>query len=97
MESKDLVELDAIHAIAQTYRIVSPYSSAIVLVNDEQRQALKEAEADADRFNRKVEDGQEDLAQPGNPLSTSVPEPGAILGLGAIAVILFVRRSQNMR
>ncbi len=97
MESKDLAELDAIHAIAQTYRIVSPYSSAIVLVNDEQRQALKEAEAATDRFNRKIEDGKEDLAQPGNPLSTSVPEPGVILGLGAIAVILFVRRSQNMR
>jgi putative PEP-CTERM system integral membrane protein len=89
MQDKNLAELDAIHAIAKTYRIVSPYSSAIVLVNDEQREALKEAEASKERFDRKVEDGREELAQPGNPMSTSVHEPRGVLGLGVVAIILF--------
>jgi putative PEP-CTERM system integral membrane protein len=90
---KDLdtvVELDAIHAIAKNYKIVTPYSSMLVLVNDQQRQALKEAEAKSDRFEREVESGQEELTQPNNPLNAEgVPEPSqiggavlAILGLG---------------
>jgi hypothetical protein len=54
----------------------------IVLVNDEQRKALKIAEAQKDRFNRKVEDGKE---QPNNPLNVSIPEPSMIIGLVAIA------------
>ncbi len=76
-------ELDKIHSIAKKYAIVSPYSSMIVLVNDQQRQALKEAEAADDRFDRTVEDGKEELAQPSNPLNNNsdVPEPGLILAV----------------
>lgn len=87
-------ELDAIHAIAKTYKIVTPYSSMIVLVNDEQREALRIAEAEKDRFNRKVEKGKERLNQPNNPMkhSVSVPEPSMVVGLGAIAFILIFSR-----
>ena len=63
----------------------------IVLVNDAQRKALEEAEAQADRFEREVEDGQETLTKPSNPLHdvSAVPEPGTIflvlIGLAGIA------------
>jgi putative PEP-CTERM system integral membrane protein len=87
-----LTQLDRIHAIAKQYKIVTPYSSAIVLVNDEQRKALEAAEASADRFNRRVEDGKENLLSPNGMHSASVPEPGIILGLGAIALLFLSRR-----
>ncbi|NEQ38649.1 MAG: TIGR02921 family PEP-CTERM protein [Okeania sp. SIO3I5] len=90
-----LEELDAIHAIAKTYKIVTPYSSMIVLVNDEQREALKLAEAAADRFNRKVEDGKEQLSNPNNPLdAASVPEPGMVFGMVAMGFFLFILKKK---
>ncbi|MGB3507841.1 MAG: TIGR02921 family PEP-CTERM protein, partial [Microcoleaceae cyanobacterium] len=92
MNLETLDELDAIHAIAKTYKIVTPYSSMIVLVNDEQREALRRAEAAADRFKRKVEDGKEQLSDPNNPLNAvSVPEPGIVLGMVAIGFFLFIK------
>ena len=89
---QQLTELDGIHAIAKTYNIVTPYSSMIVLVNDEQRQALKAAEASQDRFNRQFETGKEQLNKPNNPLNTntSVPEPRMIFGLGIIGLLIIV-------
>ncbi|MGB3691627.1 MAG: TIGR02921 family PEP-CTERM protein [Spirulinaceae cyanobacterium] len=82
-DGNSVKELDKIHNLAKKYAIVTPYSSMIVLVNDEQRQALKAAEAEDDRFDRTVEDGKEELAQPGNPLdnTSNVPEPGLILAV----------------
>jgi putative PEP-CTERM system integral membrane protein len=76
-------QLDAIHAIAKQQSIVTPYSSMIVLVNDEQRRQLAEAEASSDRFKRKVESGQETLEKPSNILgdNTSVPEPSSTAAL----------------
>jgi putative PEP-CTERM system integral membrane protein len=76
-------QLDAIHAIAKQQSIVTPYSSMIVLVNDEQRRQLAEAEASVDRFKRKVESGQETLDKPSNILgdNTSVPEPSSTAAL----------------
>ncbi|BAT54610.1 hypothetical protein NOS3756_35820 [Nostoc sp. NIES-3756] len=90
----NLKSLDAIHAIAKKYQIVSPYSSMLVLVNDEQRRLLKEAEAQSDRFDRKVENGKENLSKPNNPLKASVPEPsgGWLLGVSAIALFVLVKR-----
>jgi putative PEP-CTERM system integral membrane protein len=68
-------ELDAIHTIAKTHKIVTPYSSMIVLVNDRQRQELEEAENRSDRFDREVED-QQQLPKPGGvPEVSGVPEP----------------------
>jgi putative PEP-CTERM system integral membrane protein len=93
----NLQSLDAIHSLAKKYGIVTPYSSMLVLVNDEQRQLLKEAEAQNDRFDRQLENGKEELTKPNNPLKVNVPEPsgGLILGVGVIAVLIFVKRRSN--
>jgi putative PEP-CTERM system integral membrane protein len=95
-DAEALVQLDTMHEIAKTNHIVTPYSSMLVLVNDQQREALRQAEGREDRFDREVETGHEDLTQPHNPLNTAVPEPSsavAILIVGAI-VMLYVRRGR---
>jgi len=90
-------QLDAIHAIAKTNEIVTPYSSMIVLVNDQQREALKKAEAESDRFDREVEDGKEQLLKPNNPLNAAtVPEPQMLIALAAIA-LFFVTQRRKVR
>ncbi|MEA5593509.1 TIGR02921 family PEP-CTERM protein [Rivularia sp. UHCC 0363] len=90
----NLESLDAIHAIAKKYKLVSPYSSMLVLVNDEQRRLLKEAEAAKDRFDRKLESGKEDLTKPNNPLKTSVPESsnGLVLAGSGLLLLWVVKR-----
>jgi putative PEP-CTERM system integral membrane protein len=86
-----LAALDEVHAIARSTSIVTPYSSMLVLVNDRQRELLRQAEASGDRFNREVESGQETLNQPANALNVAtVPEPGSVIGLGGIAIALLV-------
>lgn len=96
LDPSNVETLDAVHAIAKRTGIVTPYSSMLVLVDERQREALKAAEAGEDRFARAVEDGQDELSDPGNPLSVSVPEPGQLLSLmlGAIALMLLKRRSK---
>ncbi|BAZ15478.1 hypothetical protein NIES4071_73500 [Calothrix sp. NIES-4071] len=92
---EQLTELDAIHELAKKFKIVTPYSSMIVLVNDEQRRQLKEAEAQKDRFNREVESGKENLTKPNNPLkNASIPEPssGAALLVAGIIVFVFTKK-----
>ena len=100
MSQETLQWLDNIHAIAKNYKIVTPYSSMIVLVNEEQRQMLAAAEASTDRFDRTAETGQEALTKPFNPLNsttqtTAIPEPSHILGTGAIALLLIVNRQRR--
>ena len=93
-----LVQLDTMHTVAKSFEIVTPYSSMIVLVNDQQREALKKAEQQSDRFDRKVENGNEQLTQPFNPLNVSgVPEPEEwmLLGMVAIALVFISRRQQR--
>lgn len=88
---EQLTELDAIHELAKRFKIVTPYSSMIVLVNDEQRRQLKEAEAQKDRFNREVESGKENLTKPNNPLkNASIPEPSSGAALLIAGIIVFV-------
>lgn len=93
----NLESLDAIHAVAKKYKLVSPYSSMLVLVNDEQRRLLKEAEAAEDRFDRKLESGKEDLSKPGNPLKSSVPESsnGLVLVGSGLLLLWFVKRKKK--
>lgn len=79
-----LQQLDTIHAVTQQYGIVSPYSSMIVLVNDQQREDLKRAEQGSDRFQREVEDQQ--LPQPASPGLVAVPEPAEWLLLLLVVV-----------
>lgn len=96
--------LDKIHQIAKQFKMVTPYSSMIVLVNDQQRELLKQAEAQTDRFDRQVESGKEELTKPINPLkqnsvqSDQVPEPetwfALILG-GIFLIILRTRYRQK--
>lgn len=71
----------------------------LVLVNDEQRRLLQEAEAASDRFDRKIEDGKETLTKPHNPLKTSIPEPtgGWILGVSAAALFILVKRQHRRK
>ena len=98
-----LQELDAIHQLAKDYDIVTPYSSMIVLVNDQQREQLKAAEAKADRFDREVETGVEQLETPFNPFEgnevSGVPEPDVwiLLGIVTLALFLVFQRQKESR
>jgi putative PEP-CTERM system integral membrane protein len=105
LDKNSLPQLDAIHAIAKQSKIVTPYSSMIVLVNEQQKQALKAAEQNRDRFNRTVEDNQlpqpatNQLPQPSNNSFVSgVPEPAEWLLMAiAIASLLGVAIAQRRR
>jgi putative PEP-CTERM system integral membrane protein len=98
--SNQLSQLDAMHSLAKSFQVVTPYSSMIVLVNDAQRQQLKEAEAKNDRFKREVESGKEQLTKPNNLLNVSgVPEPEEWLllvvgAIGLLAIFLHQRRTK---
>ncbi len=74
-DSLNIQLLDSIHKIAVENGIVSQFSSMIVLVNDRQKEALKQAENQSDRFDREIEDGKEILTKPNNPFVTGTPEP----------------------
>ena len=93
-------ELDAIHQIAKNYDIVTPYSSMIVLVNDQQREQLKAAESKSDRFDREVETGVEQLNTPFNPFENAqvsgVPELDIwiLLGIVILALVLTFQRQK---
>ncbi len=97
LDTSEVAALDGVHAIAKRTGIVTPYSSMLVLVDERQKEALKEAEARSDRFDREVENGQDELTDPGNPLATSIPEPSQVLSIlvGAIALIFLKRRSTS--
>lgn len=95
LDTSQVAALDEVHEIAKRTGVVTPYSSMLVLVDDRQKELLKEAEASEDRFDREVEDGQDNLTQPGNPITASVPEPGQVFSLlvGATALVLLKRKS----
>jgi len=98
--SNQLTQLDAMHAVAKNFKVVTPYSSMIVLVNDAQREQLKQAEAKSDRFDREVESGKEELTKPNNPLNVSgVPEPEEwlLLGVGAIGLLAIFLRQRRAK
>ncbi|MEG4341767.1 TIGR02921 family PEP-CTERM protein [Microcoleus sp. A003_D6] len=98
--SNQLIQLDAMHSLAKTFKVVTPYSSMIVLVNDAQREQLKAAEAKSDRFDREVESGKEELTKPNNPLNVSgVPEPEEwlLLGVGAIGLLAIFLRQRRAK
>lgn len=96
-KTQQLAQLNVLHQIASTFKIVTPYSSMIVLVNDEQREALKQAESQSDRFDREVESGKEQLTQPLNPLNVAVPESSPVWGLAVAALLFFLGKRRLQR
>lgn len=68
----NLVALDDLHTLASNFHIVSPYSSMIVLVNDQQHRLLDRLEEADDRFEREYEEVGETEA---NLTVNAVPEP----------------------
>jgi len=90
----DVASLDELHNLAKQASVVSPYSSMICLVDEAQRQRLKELEAQQDRFDREVEDGAE-AAPAGDIFNVQgVPEPAEwlLLLLAMAATTVMVRR-----
>lgn len=90
-----LENLDNIHNLAKKYSLVTQYSSMIVLVNDRQRDELRRAEAQKDRFKREVEVGKEELSVPLGADVSGVPEPHEWMLL--IIVLLFTGYSYYSR
>jgi putative PEP-CTERM system integral membrane protein len=98
LKPTQLKELDAVHVLAKRYNIVTPYSSAIVLVNDAQKQSLKTAEGDQDRFGREGEDKSAPLASPQLMPSGQVsatPEPAEWLLLSIALLMLGIVYQRN--
>ncbi len=76
--------LDQLHAIAVEQSVVTPYSSMIVLVNEQQQNRLDELENRNDRFEREHEQIGET-----NPINvTGVPEPEEWLLIGLATAML---------
>jgi hypothetical protein len=92
-----LETLDYLHALAQEYSIVSPYSSMLVLVNTQQQALLDRLLKEQDRFDREVEAIGE--TSPNSPVPLAgVPEPHEWLLLGLVAAMLlyvaYTKRSE---
>jgi putative PEP-CTERM system integral membrane protein len=83
LKPTQLKELDAVHVLAKRYNLVTPYSSMIVLVNDQQKEDLKKAEQGKDRFQREGED----KPLPALTQVSATPEPAEWLLL-AIAILM---------
>lgn len=83
----DPTTLDALHRIAVGASVVTPYSSMIVLVDEQQRRRLAELEKQDDRFQREVEQHKETT-----PAVVGVPEPHEWLLLALALVFLVVVR-----
>jgi len=88
-----LATLDGLHQLASEYSIVTPYSSMIVLVNDQQRRLLAQLSEQEDRFEREFEEVGQTLPP---PTVTGVPEPEEWLLIGlalaALAWAAYQRR-----
>jgi hypothetical protein len=91
--------LDALHALATEYGIVTPYSSMIVLVEASQQQLLDKLANLEDRYQREVE-SLGDTA-PSTPLPLAgVPEPHEwlLMGLaaGMLVYLVYTKRRQAL-
>lgn len=87
--AKKIDWLDEIHSIAVENKIVTKFSSMIVLVNDIQKKRLEELENKKDRFDREKEDGKEELTNPSDLFSVkATPEPEEWLLIGLILLYI---------
>lgn len=92
--------LDEIHRIAVENKIVTKFSSMIVLVNDIQKKRLEELEKNKDRFDREKEDGEETLTNPGDLFSvnaTPEPEEWVLISFIVIYVFYYYRKKVRVR
>lgn len=80
----DLATLDALHALAIEYGIVTPYSSMIVLVTEQQQRRLDTLEEGDDRFDREFEE----VGETEQITVTGVPEPEEWLLIGLAVAML---------
>lgn len=80
--------LDIIHEMAKSKKVVTQFSSMIVLVTDVEKTALEAAEKREDRFDREVEN--EAL-----PSVNGTPEPEEWILILIVATLLFVRYRRN--
>ncbi|MBV1919980.1 MAG: TIGR02921 family PEP-CTERM protein, partial [Pseudomonadales bacterium] len=97
-DKTQLKNLDMIHNIAKTHNLTTFYSSMLVLVEDRQRELLKKAESQDDRFEREIETGEETLGKPIDPFAVpSVPEPEewALLIVAACLLLTSYIRRRN--
>ena len=99
MDMQQLNNLDGIHNYAKKNGIISHYSSMLVLVNDQQKQALKKAEEGADRFDREIETGKKKGLVPHDPFAVpSVPEPeewALIIIMTLLLIVAYIRRKRG--
>ncbi|HJS29297.1 MAG TPA: TIGR02921 family PEP-CTERM protein, partial [Anaerolineales bacterium] len=85
----DVQSLDQLHQLAVESGIVTPYSSMIVLVTQDQEDRLDKESAGEDRFEREFEALTDTTPVPPTPLA-GVPEPHEWLLLGlAVAFLLW--------
>jgi len=90
--------LDQIHNLAVEQGIVTPYSSMIVLVNQTQREILKNLSERADRFDREVENvGKTTQANPFAVTGVPEPEEWLLIILAVIGLALVARRQLAQR
>lgn len=92
LQPSQLKELDAVHVLAKRYNLVTPYSSMIVLVNEQQKQDLKNAEQGKDRFKR---DGEDKQQLPPSTNVSATPEPAEWLLLAIVTGMLGVVYRRN--
>lgn len=93
------IVLDELHSIAKKHAIVTPYSSMIVLVNNAQKEALKKAEEDDDRFDRENETGDEPTGKLGLVEVTGTPEPHewVLIVLSALMLLVFYAHKKGWK
>lgn len=96
--NKGLAQLDELHELAQTYHIVSPYSSMLVLVNQWQKSMLRAAEKSKDRFTRQSQKDEDFIEEPTLQSLSAVPEPHewVLIIVGILLLFFFWRREKAM-
>lgn len=92
-----LTDRERMHTMAQAASVVSPLSSMIVLVNDDQHRQLDAASKDGAKFDRSVEDGKEQAPGVNDPFEMSAaPEPEEwMLLFAGLAVLAMTQRRRR--
>lgn len=97
----NLTSLDQIHRIAEQSSLVTPFSSMVVLVTDAQKEQLKKASAESNRYIADFDIGEETLGDPsgGGLLEIgAVPEPHEwVLIISGLGLLFYLNRRQLFR